>query len=133
MDQRRQIMTAGELKKLIQNVPDSYDVTIYLENCVEAVWRDIDGKRNGVRGMIAELADPIPKDYRDNRPFHAWAESAGIVMWKGKNWGEFRIASRDQCPSLGGKNVQPEEEDAPHRLLLSSGQGIDVLRKGDGV
>ena len=117
-------MTVAELKKLLENVPDNYDVTILVENCVEAVWHDIDEKRNGFRGMIAEMVDPVPEGYRDSRGFHAYAESAEIVKWKGKPWGEFRIASRDQCPSFGGKNMQVEAEDAPRQLLLPGGQGI---------
>jgi hypothetical protein len=136
-------MNVGELKELLRGIPDDYDVTIVMNNSVEALWRSIDEMRTGWRGLIAGLIDPPPENYRDNRLLHTWAASARVVMWKGKNFGEFRIENGDHCPSLGGKYDQPEEEPSrigkvdfvpslsagdvrpPDRPQLSSGQGIE--------
>jgi len=116
-------MNVGELKKRLQGVPDNYEVTIVMDNAVEALWRSIDSMRIGWRGLIAALVDPPPENYRDNRGLHTWAAFAGIVMWKGRNLGEFRIANGGHCPSLGGKYDQPEAEDG-NQLQISAGQGI---------
>jgi hypothetical protein len=116
-------MNVGELKQILKNVPDDYDVTIVMHNAVEAFWRSLDEMRTGWRGLIAYLVDPVPKGYEDSRKLHSWAASAGIVMWKGKSFGEFRIANGYHCPSIGGKNDQPQEEDQT-QLQLASGKGV---------
>ena len=119
-------MTIGELKQIVLSLPPEYKhfwVTIEMVNGVEAVLRDIDRNRNGVRGIIAHFVEPIPRDFKDDRPLHCWAASATIVRLK--NGGvELRIANGGDCPSLDGKFMKPEEEDTPQQLLLPAGKGI---------
>ena len=116
-------MTVGKLKQLLEGVPDNYEVTIVMYNAVESFWRWLDRMRTGWRGAIAALVEPVPEHYRDTRQLHSWAAFAGVVMWKGRNLGEFRIANGRHCPSLGGEFDQPKEEDA-NQLQLSAGQAI---------
>jgi hypothetical protein len=63
-------MTVGELREIIKNVPDAYEVTILMHYADEAIYQNLHERRMGIRGLVAELVDPLPTEFTQN--FHSW-------------------------------------------------------------
>jgi hypothetical protein len=111
--EKGKLMTVGELRRIIRDVPDDWPVLIEHHGFVDSWYGLLDSNRRGWKGAIANLVDPIPAGM--NHYAYAWAGRVEL----GLEYGRVPVLRiMNHGPNEHGRNLAAVDVDHPDRKTV---------------